>query len=106
MWNRLGLPGLALGEGGVEEPTCGLESHLLLDEAGRLGGAVLAVHAAVFPLDREGAVIADLIERPRDLLEVDLASARRAEVPAAAGVAEIEVRGEDPGPAVERPGGV
>ena len=83
---------LAFGEGRIEEPAGRLEAHLLLDEPSRLGGAVFAIHAAVFPLDRERAVVADVVERPRDLLEVDLSAAGRAEVPAAAGIAEVEVR--------------
>ena len=98
--------GLAFGEGRVEEAAGGGEAHLLLDEAGGLGGAVLAVHAGVFPLDRERAVVADLVEGAGDGVEVDLAAARRAEVPAAAGVAEVQVRAEDAGLAVERPRGV
>ena len=60
----------------------------------------------VFPLDRERAVVADGVQGPGDLLEVDLAAARRAEVPAAAGVAEVQVRAEDARLAVERPRGV
>src|SRR5436305_605323 len=100
------LLGLTFGEGGVEQPTGGLEAHLLLDEPCRFGGAVFAVHAGIFPLDGKGTVVADVVQRPRDLLEVDLASTGRAEVPAPTRIAEIEVRGEDAGPAVEGPGGV
>src|SRR5690606_6829178 len=39
-----------------------------LDELGCLAGAVLAVHAAVFPLDRQGPLVVDLVEGADDLL--------------------------------------
>src|SRR5271157_4280594 len=90
----------------VEEPAGGLEAHLLLDEAGGLGGAVFAVHAGVFPLDGKRAGVADLVEDAGDGVEIDLAAARRAEVPAPSGVAEVQVRAEDPALAVERSRGV
>src|SRR5919202_3992685 len=62
-----------------------------LDEGSGLRGAVRAVHAAVFPLDRERPVVADAVQRAHDLFEVHAAAARRAEVPAAPGIAEVEV---------------
>jgi hypothetical protein len=68
----------------------------------RLRGAVLAVHAAVFPFDRQRAVVADVVERADDLLEVHAAVAQRAEVPAAVGVPEVQVRAQYAGTAVER----
>src|SRR6516165_6569653 len=70
---------LRLGEGRVEQPSGGLEAHALLDKLRRLGRAVFPVHAAVFPLDGQRPFVADGVERPGDLLEVDLPAARRAE---------------------------
>src|SRR5690606_18612904 len=71
-------------------------------ELAGLAGAMFAVHADVFPFDRERAVVADLVKRADDLLEIDAAATWRAEVPAAARVAEVEVAGQDAGAAVER----
>src|SRR5205807_2372729 len=92
-------------EGGVEGDFGGLEVELL-DEGGSLAGAGFAVHAAVFPFDRERARVTGAVERADDLLEVHAAASGRAEVPAAARVAEAEVRGEDAGRAVQGDNGV
>ena len=61
----------------------------LSHELARFFRAVFAVHAAIFPFDGERAVVADFVERADDLFEVHAAATRRAEVPAAAQVAEI-----------------
>src|SRR5437763_9846601 len=66
-------------------------------EGAGLGGAGFAVHAAVFPLDGERALVADVVEGADDLLEVDAAVAKRAEVPVATRIAEVEVSAEDAG---------
>jgi hypothetical protein len=54
----------------------------------------------VLPLDRERALVADVVERDDDLLEVDVAAADAAEVPVAARVAERRVAAEHAGAAV------
>src|SRR5438445_12234866 len=98
-------PPLALLERGVEG-LLGWWEVEALDEGGGLRGAVGAVHAAVFPLDRQRPIVADAVQRTHDLLEVHTAAARRAEVPAAARIAEVEVRAQDAGAAVEVARGV
>jgi hypothetical protein len=50
---------------------------------------VLAVHAAVLPLDAQRALVADVVERDDDVLELDVAVAEAAEVPVAAGSANV-----------------
>src|SRR5215218_4916952 len=79
-------------EGGVRRP----EVHPLHERA-RLARARLAVHADVLPLDRQRSVVACRVEMPDDLLELDLASADRAELPVALGVAERQVTTEHAG---------
>ena len=71
------LPGL---KGGVERPPGGLE----VDPPAERGGIprpVLAVHPGVLPLHREGAVVADVVEGPDQLPEVDLSVPGGAELP-------------------------
>ena len=89
-----------LSEGRVELDVARREIEVL-DEPGCLGGSVLTVHATVFPFDRQGALVAGLVESPDDLLKIDAAAARRAEVPAPPWVAEVEVAGEDARPPVQ-----
>ena len=60
-----------IAEGGVKGPAGRLEVHILAI-LGRLAGTVIAVHAAVFPLDRQRSVVADVVERPDNLLEPDM----------------------------------
>src|SRR5690606_3782791 len=55
----------------------------LPQELARLAGAMLAFHAAVFPLNRQRAIVLDDVERPDDLFEVHAAATGRAEVPTA-----------------------
>src|SRR5918999_2587461 len=71
-------------------------------EGQRVLRAVLAVHARVLPLDRQGPRVARAVERADERLEVDVAAPRRDEVPAALGRAEVQVRAEDRAAAVER----
>src|SRR5688572_2674878 len=92
-------------ERGVERDGAAGEVHAA-DEVDGLGGAVLAVHPGVFPLDGEGTLVADAVEGADDRLELDVAVAGRHEVPAAAAVAEVEVGGEDAVAAVDEDLGV
>jgi hypothetical protein len=55
---------------------------------------VHAVHAAVFPLHRQRAGVADVVERDDDGFEIDHAAADAAEVPVAARIAEAGVAAE------------
>ena len=48
-----------------------------------------------------GAGIADVIQRSDDLFEINTAVTERTEIPAALGVAEVEVRSENAGPSVK-----
>src|SRR5690606_14586392 len=69
-------------------------------------GALVAVHAAVFPFDGQGAGVADVVQRADDFLEVHAAAAQGTEVPAATRVAEVEVARKDARAAVELDDGV
>ena len=73
----------------------------LPDESQGLGSATVPIHAAVFPLDRQRTGVTDLVQRPEQLVEIDVTASGRDEVPAAGTVAEGEVRGEDRAAAVE-----
>src|SRR5690242_19807847 len=66
----------------------------LLDKRACLGRAVLAVHTYVFPLDAQRALVADVIQRDDDFLEVDVAVAEAAEIPVTARVAEVRMSAE------------
>ena len=59
---------------------------------------MLAVHAAVLPLDGEGALVTDLVEGADDLLEIDAPAAEGPEIPVAVGMSEVDVAAEHPGP--------
>ena len=56
-----------------------------------------AIHAAVFPFDRQRPLVVDAVEGADDFLEIDIAAAQRAEVPIALAVAEFGVPAEDTG---------
>ena len=101
---RSALP-LIVREGRVEGAAAGAEVDLL-DVVGGFGCAVVAVHAAVFPFDRERTVVVDVVEGPDDLFEIHGASAGAAEVPATPRVAKIEMACQNSRPAVERRDGV
>src|SRR2546429_9065832 len=60
-------------------------------EPDRFRGAGLAVHTRVLPLDRDRSRVADPGERPEHRVEVDVAAAHGNEVPAALGLAELQV---------------
>src|SRR5690606_35564586 len=45
----------------------------LAQEGGGLGGAMLAVHAGVFPFDAERALVVHIVQGNDDLLKVDVA---------------------------------
>src|SRR5205823_14024143 len=66
----------------------------------------LAIHPRVLPLDRKRPLVPGRVQGPDDLVEVDVAVAEGAEIPAAAGIAERQVRAEDAGAAVEADGAV
>src|SRR3954454_25060346 len=66
------------------------------DELERFGRRDLAIDAHLLPLDRQRAGVTDPVEPAHELLPVDAAAPHGAEVPAAAAVAEGQVRGEDP----------
>src|SRR4051794_32364909 len=75
------------GEGGVKRLFRGREIDTL-DQFQGFGGAALTLHPAVFPFHRERPLIADLVERANNLLEVDAAAPRRNEIPAAPTISE------------------
>src|SRR5690606_29448234 len=56
---------------------------------------------AIFPFDAERALVAHAVQLADDLFEVDGAAAWAAEVPTAAGVAEVDVARQDAAAAVE-----
>ena len=88
-------------KGRVEGPIAGGEIEFLGELAGflRTEGPF---HPAVFPFDRQGTVVADVIQGSNDLFKVDAAATGTAEIPTAPRVAEVQVAGIDPALAVER----
>jgi hypothetical protein len=96
---------LFLVKGRIESPTAGCKVETF-DEAGGFGGTELAVHAAVFPFDAQGALVADVVEGADDLFKVDTAATWAAEIPTSARIAKVEVTAEDARFAVELGGGV
>ena len=74
-------------EVGIERDVGGFEV-CLFDECSRFCGTVFAIHPAVFPLNGEGTLVADIIQRSDDLLEVHTAMPQRTEVPEAFWIAE------------------
>src|SRR5690606_26994597 len=88
-------------EGGVEGDIGGCQVGAL-DELHRFGCPRDPVHAGVFPLDRQRALVANVVERPEDALERHPTAPRRDEVPPASVVAEEEVRAEDAVAAVQQ----
>src|SRR4051812_48659753 len=75
-------------------------------EGQRFGRGDLAIEPDVLPLHAQRARVADPIERAHDVLPADVAPADAAEVPAAATVAERQMRGQDPVAAVQLAGRV
>src|SRR5207249_2039740 len=71
-------------------------------EGERILRSPLAVHARVFPFDRERACVAGPVQRPDQRFEVDVAVSRRDEVPPAVELTEVEVSAEDRLAAVKR----
>src|SRR3954451_16787343 len=92
-------------EGGVEGDAARREVRRA-HEGQRVRRAPVAVHARVLPLDRERALVADAVERADHRLEVHVAVAGGDEVPAAAGLAEVEMAAEDRRAAVQAALGV
>src|SRR5262244_2329255 len=75
------LPLLFRGERGLEGHV-GCRQIQAAHHGRRLGRALLAVHAVVLPFHREGTSEADVVQRPEDPLERNVAAPRRYEVPA------------------------
>ena len=69
----------------------GLGEVDLADELGGIGGAVFTVHAAIFPFNRKGTLIADDVQFADDAFKVNTAVAGAAEVPASAHLIEVQV---------------
>src|SRR5690625_541404 len=63
--------------------------------------AMEAIHSAIFPFERKRPDVTDNIERANNLLEIDIAAADRTKIPAASGVAKIQMRSQDSAPAIE-----
>ena len=84
--------GLCVGKGRIEQPPCGFEPHFFFHEPCRFGGSVFAIHPGVFPFNRKGTVVPNVIEGPGDLFEIDLSAAGRPEIPAPAWITEVQVR--------------
>src|SRR5579863_2365780 len=97
--------GRSIPERRVKGPLGGLEVDVL-DELTGFAGAGLAVHAAVFPFDRQGAAVPGLIERADDFFEPHASAAHTAEVPPAALVAERQMARQNSRAAVQRHAGV
>ena len=55
-----------------------------------------AIHANVLPFDRERPLVADVIERNDDVLELNVAVADRPKIPVASVVPEVGMTTEDP----------
>ena len=68
--------------------------------------AELSIHAGVFPLDRQRAVIANVVQSSNDLFEVDRTTARRSEIPTATVIPEIDVACQNTTPSIERGNGI
>src|SRR5438552_11018932 len=67
----------------------------LPDKLARLLRSVFAVHAGVFPFDRQRALVPDIVEGDDDFFEVNIAVAEGAEVPVSARISEGRMPAED-----------
>ena len=81
-------------EGGIEGSAARSEV-VGFDVPAGLGGAVHAIHANVFPLDRERPAITDIVERNDDLFELNVAVPDGPKIPIAAMITEIGVTAKD-----------
>src|SRR3989344_5848353 len=77
----------------VEGNGTGWEIHPVHELAG-LASTVFAIHLSVLPLNRERAVIMDIVESTDDLSEIDTTVTQAAEIPRTARVAEADVSAE------------
>ncbi len=91
---------LFLLEGGVKGHNRGFEIGRLNDLDG-FRRAVFPIHAAVFPLDRERAIITDAVQHTDDGFQIDIAMTGRDEIPTAPGITETQMRTEDAGETVQ-----
>ena len=81
--SRLRISLVRFIEGSVKGDFAGWEIHAA-NESCRFFRAVDAIHANVFPFDRERTFVSDIVERDDDVLEFDVAMAKGTEVPKAA----------------------
>src|SRR5579871_3981435 len=75
-----------------------------LDELACLLRAEVAIHAGIFPLDRQRPLVADVIESTNNRFPVDTTAAGRAWLPAAPRIAVGQIRTQQARPAIERDG--
>src|SRR5579859_4013365 len=87
---------LLLFEGGIEGLLRGREIKPFHECRG-LWCSLGTLHAAIFPLHGEWPLIADTVEGADNLLELDAVASRGAEIPAAARIAEVQVRAKNAG---------
>lgn len=88
--------GAVFFEGGVEGAFCHGKIKAT-DKGGGLGCAVFAVHAGVLPFHRERSGVWNVVQRANDGFEIERTAAGGAEIPKAAGVAELSVTAKDAG---------
>ena len=93
--------GSILFKSGVKSDPARLEVEPV-DELASFSGAPFPLHSAVFPLDRQGAAVTNVVQRANDGLEIHAAPSQRAEIPAATRIAEVQMTREYPVKAVER----
>src|SRR6516165_9514024 len=73
-----------------------------LYELARILRAIVAVHAGILELYREGTFVTDIVESANNALPIDAAVTRRSKIPAAARIAVGKIRSEDAAAAVKR----
>src|SRR5216683_6983543 len=87
---------------------CGVERDAGRSEIGsahksqRVRRTPIAVHARVFPFDRQRAVVSDSVQGADQRFEVHVAVARRDEGPTPIRLTEVDVRAEDRPASVEK----
>ena len=72
-----------------------------MDEGEGILCTPFSVHARIFPFDREWSLVADAVELANDGLEIDVTVSGGDEVPTSLLLAEVEVRAQDTGAAIE-----
>lgn len=103
-----GAIGLQHGFFGVEQASifkCRIERDIGrfkvvgFDCGARFTSAVLAIHAAVLPFNRQRSIVSDAIERSDNLFKVDTPAANRSKVPISFAISEIKMSAEHAGEA-------